>query len=69
MKTQDIGPSSDNDGKEIVTTGFAARLLNRSENTVRAYERAGRLPAVRVAGGMRLFRRSDIDRLAEQLAG
>ncbi len=46
----------------------AARLLGVVPATVRQMERDGRLPAQRTAGGMRLFRREDVERLVAQRA-
>ena len=44
--------------------GGAARELGCSGDLVRYYERIGRLPAVRTTGGIRLFERGDVMRLA-----
>lgn len=52
---------------ELLTTLDAARRLNRSVDRVRAYEREGKLPAQRTRSGQRLFKASDVDRLAGQL--
>ncbi|MDA2911410.1 hypothetical protein MYX04_10815 [Nitrospiraceae bacterium AH_259_D15_M11_P09] len=49
-------------------TGDAARMLHRSVQMVRTYERTGRLPAVRAADGTRLFKESDVRKLATELA-
>jgi len=51
---------------EFLTTMDAARLLNRSPETVRLYERRGQLPAIRTAGGQRLFRRKDVEKFARE---
>ena len=48
----------------LLTTSGTARLLELSSESVRAYERAGKLPATRTESGMRLFRRADVERLA-----
>jgi DNA-binding transcriptional MerR regulator len=47
----------------VLTVADAARILDRSSDSVRAYERRGRLPAQRTAGGVRLFRLEDVERL------
>jgi len=52
---------------DLLTTGDAARVLNRSADRVRDYEREGRLPAQRTRSGQRLFNASDVDRLARRL--
>jgi excisionase family DNA binding protein len=52
---------------QFLTTSDAARLLHRSVDRVRGYEREGKLPAQRTRSGQRLFKASDVDRLAKQL--
>ena len=52
---------------DYLTTSDTARILNRAGATVLYYERTGRLKAIRTQGGMRLFERSDVERLARQL--
>lgn len=53
----------------LVTVGEAARMLGKSSDMVKVYERDGKLPAVRIAG-IRFFRREDVTQLAtEQTAG
>jgi len=52
---------------DLLTVSDAARVLNRSADTVRTYERQGKLPAQRTRGGLRLFKASDVERLANQL--
>lgn len=44
----------------------AAQHLGVSADTVRLWERNGVLHAIRTAGGVRLFERSEIERLAEE---
>ena len=51
--------------KEPVTVGLAARILQVSEQTVRNFERDGKLRAIRV-GQLRLFARRLVERLAAQ---
>ncbi len=48
---------------QLMTAADAARLLGVVPATVRQMERDGRLPAERTVGGMRLFRREDVERL------
>jgi excisionase family DNA binding protein len=50
------------------TTSEAARVLGVSSDMVRIYERTGRLPAIRTAGGYRLFAQRDVERVAQQRA-
>ena len=47
-------------------TNEVARVLNVTPETVRSYERVGRLRAVKTASGLRLFDRRDVERLAQQ---
>jgi excisionase family DNA binding protein len=54
---------------ELLTTSDVARLLNRSVDRVRDYEREGKLPALKTRSGQRLFRAGDVNRLAKQLGG
>jgi excisionase family DNA binding protein len=49
-------------------TAEAARRLGVSSATVHLWERLGRLPAVRTGGGVRLFNRRDVERLARKRA-
>ena len=42
----------------------AGRILQKSAESVRAYERKGKLHAIKTARGMRLFRESDVRALA-----
>jgi hypothetical protein len=53
---------------EFVTTGEAARILKRSEDTVRRFDASGILPARRASNGVRVFERVRVELLAEQLA-
>ncbi|MDP9357434.1 MAG: helix-turn-helix domain-containing protein [Chloroflexota bacterium] len=55
--------------QQLLSAADAARLLGVVPATVRQMERSGRLPAERTAGGMRLFRRADVERLAAEREG
>jgi excisionase family DNA binding protein len=57
---QHAGVNSD----EFLFTTQVAQILKVSAETVRAWERRGRLPAIRTAIGVRLFSREDVERLA-----
>ena len=46
---------------DLLTTGAVARMAGVSEKTVRAWQNAGDLPAMRIEGGMRLFHRKDVE--------
>ena len=52
---------------DYLTTSDTARILNRAGATVLYYERTGQLKAIRTQGGIRLFERSDVEKLASQL--
>jgi excisionase family DNA binding protein len=49
---------------EFLTTQDVARRLNKSRETILYYERVGKLKPTRTAGGMRLFRRDEVEALA-----
>lgn len=53
--------------EEILTTCDAAKVLDRSVDRVRDYEREGKLPAKRTRSGQRLFKASDVEALAKEL--
>ena len=47
-------------------TGDVARILDVSAETVRFWERIGRLPALKTERGIRIFNRDDVERLAHE---
>jgi len=52
--------------KDLLLAAGVARLCGVTPATVRLWERTGRLPAVRTADGVRIFRREDVTRLASE---
>jgi excisionase family DNA binding protein len=56
------------DPDDLMTPSDAARILGLSADSVRVLSDSGRLPALRTVSGRRLFRRSDVDRLAAERA-
>jgi excisionase family DNA binding protein len=55
---------------DLLTTADAARILGLSADMVRLLARDGRLrPAAETVRGLRLFRREDVDALADERAG
>jgi excisionase family DNA binding protein len=54
---------------QLMTTSEVARIINRSADRVRGYEREGKIPAQKTRSGQRLFKASDVERLAAQLRG
>jgi excisionase family DNA binding protein len=48
---------------DLLPIGAVASTFNVTVGTVRAWERAGKLPAIRTPGGQRRFRRADVDAL------
>lgn len=50
---------------ELLAIGPAARLLGVSSDTLRRWENAGLITAVRTLGNQRRFRRSDLIRLRQ----
>ena len=53
--------------EEFLTTGGVAQLLHVSPKTVNRWAHQGLLPATRTLGGHLRFRRSDAERLREQM--
>ncbi len=53
---------------DLLTTGDTARILDLTPRYVQDLECKGKLPAMRTARGMRLFKRSDVERLAAERA-
>jgi DNA-binding transcriptional MerR regulator len=51
---------------ELLMVSSAAKLLNRSAECVRFYERTGKLRAIRTADGTRLFRRADVEKFLRE---
>jgi excisionase family DNA binding protein len=47
-------------------TSEVARILDVSAETIRLWERSGRLPARKTEKGVRLFDRRDVERLARE---
>ncbi len=55
--------------KPLVMISEAAKIMDRSASMVRWYENEGRLTAMRTSGGVRLFKKRDVEKLAEELRG
>jgi DNA-binding transcriptional MerR regulator len=52
---------------EWLTVGDVARALDVAAETIRLWDRLGKLPAtVRTESGIRLFRREDVERFAKE---
>jgi len=51
---------------DLIPLKEAARLLGVAPDTVRVWERKGKVSAIRTLGGHRRFRRGDIEALREQ---
>lgn len=51
------------ESEELVPIGDVAKAMNVSVATVRNWERAGKITAIRTPGGQRRFTRSEIDRV------
>ena len=51
------------ESRDLVPIGEAAAMLGVSVDTMRRYDKLGKLTAVRTLGGQRRFRRADIDAL------
>lgn len=53
----------------LATVSEAARVFQKSEQTIRNWERSGKLPGFRAGNGFRLFFREDIEKLRKQMDG
>jgi predicted site-specific integrase-resolvase len=51
----------------IVLTLEAAQIIGRGPGVVHWYNKQGKLPAMRTTKGVRLFKRSDVEKLAKEL--
>jgi excisionase family DNA binding protein len=54
--------------QELLSIGPAARLVGVAVETLRRYEREGRISATRTAGGERRFRVADLHALLDEFA-
>jgi predicted site-specific integrase-resolvase len=52
---------------EYVSVTGAARMLNKSENTIRLWERQGKIAALKTETGKRFFPRIEVERVANTL--
>jgi excisionase family DNA binding protein len=50
--------------EQLLSTGDVARRLGVSSEFIRKLAREGKLAAMRTAGGQRIFRNEDVERLA-----
>ena len=51
---------------EHCTTSGAARIAENTAETIRAWKRQGRLKPVMQPGGINIYRRSDVERVARE---
>jgi DNA-binding transcriptional MerR regulator len=51
---------------DFLSTNDAAKALGKAPATILYYEKIGRLTAKRTRGGIRLFSRGQVERLAEE---
>ena len=51
---------------DLIQTGTAARIIGISPTAVQLLERMGKLPALRIDRGVRLFRRADVEQYARE---
>lgn len=56
------------DAPEFLVTAEAAHYLGLVPETIRKLSQAGKIPFLRLGNGQRLYRRSDLDRYAEEQA-
>lgn len=53
---------------DLLTTRDAARVFDVAPDTIRSWERIGKLPATRTESGLRVFSRADVERVAAERA-
>ncbi|HYK92120.1 MAG TPA: MerR family transcriptional regulator [Acidobacteriota bacterium] len=53
--------------EQLVGSGTASRILERSLTTLYQLEKSGKLPTIRTVEGQRLYRLEDVNRLAGEL--
>lgn len=53
---------------DFLTVGDVAHEADASPDVVRWWERTGKLPAIKVGNGQRLFRRDDVERFLKSRA-
>ena len=54
--------------ENYLTVSDVARVLDLSSESVRQYERTGKLVAIRTVGGVRLFKQTDVEAFKQKLA-
>jgi excisionase family DNA binding protein len=57
------GAGVNSENGEFLTVNDVAKVGDASAATVRLWADSGKLPVIRTASGMRLFRRADVERL------
>jgi sulfite reductase beta subunit-like hemoprotein len=55
------------DTTKLIGVSATANIINRCEATVRSYADQGKLSAMKLADGSRLFHRDDVERFAEKM--
>lgn len=55
-----------NEEDVFLTSSTVARLISRSEGSVRYYANTGKLPCITTSTGQRLFRESDVREFANK---
>ena len=51
---------------ELLTVSYAARFCGVSQETIRAWERAGKITAIKSTSGRRLFFREELQRFNQE---
>ncbi len=52
---------------DFLSVKATARLLDKAENTIRHWERQGKISAIKTESGTRFFRRAEVERVAQEL--
>ena len=51
---------------DLLATRDVSKIFDKSEATIRLWVRSGKLRAITLPSGQRIFRRSDVERLREE---
>lgn len=60
----ELGDSSKESPDDLLLPSAAARVLGYSTSMIRVWTDTGRLPAMRLTGGVRIIRRGDLEAFA-----
>jgi len=64
QSTPDLEDSSKESPDDLLLPSAAARVIGYSTSMIRVWTDTGRLPAMRLTGGVRIIRRGDLEAFA-----